>query len=81
MLCGDAQVPAMMRAAALPLLTLLASQLSAGNAQDVVTVTDGSWASTIESEATEWMVEFYAPWVRGCIPQKSDACKRVCGSA
>jgi hypothetical protein len=51
----------MMRAAA---LTLFASQLGAGNAQDVVTVTDGSWGSTIESEATEWMVEFYAPWVR-----------------
>ena len=69
----------MMRAAEVLLLVLC--QFCVGHAQDVVTVTDASWESTIESEATEWMVEFYAPWVRGCIPQKSDACKRVCGSA
>ena len=63
---GSATCAPMMRPAAVPLLVLcqVVSQLCAGRAEDVVTVTDASWASTIESEAAEWMVEFYAPWVR-----------------
>ena len=76
---GSTTCAPMMRPAAVPLLVLcqIVSQLCAGRAEDVVTVTDASWASTIESEAAEWMVEFYAPWVRTAAFSSIPYCSRT----